>query len=189
MNKTVKMKENDATENNVTETDFTEEETMDQIRANEDSLLESLLAAADYVANEEATIEIVRGGKLYFSFTIHPLSEDTMFKIRKLHTTYEKNRRTGIKAPGEVDVAKFRCSMIYNATADKDRAAIWDNKGLQEALRRKGYHIINALDVIEAVLLQGEKDRIIEAIENLSGYGDDEDGKGDEEKRVETAKN
>lgn len=189
MNKTVKMKENDVTENNVIEEDFTEEETMDQIRANEDSLLEGLLAAADYAANEEATIEIIRGGKLYFSFTIHPLSEETLYKIRKLHTTYEKNRRTGLKAPGEVDVAKFRCSMIYNATVDKDKAAIWDNKNLQEALKRKGYHIINALDVIEAVLLQGEKEKIMEVIDRLCGYGDDEDGKGDEEKRVETAKN
>lgn len=189
MNKTVKMKENDVAENNVIEKDFTEEETMDQIRANEDSLLESLLAAADDAANAEATIEIIRGGKLYFSFTINPLSEDKLYQIRKLHTAYEKNKRTGIKVPGEVDVAKFRCSMIYNATADKDRAAIWENKNLQEALKRKGYHIINALDVIEAVLLQGEKDRIIEAIDNLSGYGDDEDGKSNEEKRVETAKN
>lgn len=183
-NRTVKMKEND-----VTVKDFTEEETMDQIWANEDSLLESLLAAADYAANEEAAIEIIRGGKLFFCFTIHPLSEETLFKIRKKYTKYEKNRRTGLKVQEEVDTAKFRSSLIYNSTIDRDKDAIWDNKDLQEGLRQKGFHIINALDVIEAVLLQGEKDRIIKVIDQLSGYGDDEDDMGDEEKRVETAKN
>lgn len=182
--KTVKM-----TGENFTEEDFTEEETMQQIRENEDSLLESLLAAADYATNEERIIEIIRGGKSFFSFTIHPISEDTIQQIRKKYTNYAKNRRTGTRVADELDVAKFRCSMIYNSTIDKDKEKIWDNKELQESLRRKGYRIINALDVIEAVLLPGEKDKIMEAIDCLSGYGEDEDDMGDEDKRIETAKN
>lgn len=182
--KTVKM-----TGENIKEEDFTEEETMQQIRENEDSLLESLLAAADYAANEEMIFEIRRGGKFFFAFTIHPISEDTIQQIRKKYTNYAKNRRTGTRVADELDVAKFRCSVIYNSTIDKDKEKIWDNKELQESLRRKGYHIINALDVIETVLLPGEKDKIMEAIDRLGGYGDDEDDMSDEEKQIETAKN
>lgn len=175
----------------VKEKDFTEEETRQQIRENENDLLESLFAAADYAANEELTFEIKRGGKFFFSFTVTPLSEETMFKLRRKYTNYAKNRRTGIKVADDLDIAKYRCSVIYNSTVAKDKEKIWDNKELQEGLKRKGYHIINALDVVEALLLPGEKEKIMEALDRLGGYMDDEDEDfmSDEEKRIETAKN
>lgn len=175
----------------VIEKDFTAEETRQQIRENENSLLEGLLAAADYAANEEMTFEIKRGGKFFFSFTVTPLSEETINNIRKKYTKVTKNRRAGIKVADELNVPKFRCSIIYNSTIDKDKAAIWDNKDLWRGLEQKGYTIVNALDVIEALLLPGEKDRIMEAIDRLGGYADDDDEEiiGDEDKRIKTAKN
>ena len=43
-------------------------------------------------------------------------------------------------------------------------------------------HIINALDVIDAVLLPGEKENVLTVLDELSGYDT-------EEAKVETAKN
>lgn len=173
----------------IEEKEFTEEETKQHMLQNENDLLAGLLAAADYAANEEMTFDISRGGRHYFSFTVHPLSEDTMYKIRRKYTKYTKNKRAGIKVAEELDVAKFRCSVIYNSTIDSDKAKIWDNKALWSGLRDKGFNIITALDVIEALLLPGEKDRIMEQLDKLGGYDDDEDDSDLENKRIETAKN
>lgn len=57
--------------------------------------------------------------------------------------------------------------MIYTATIDEDRAKTWDNKKAQEA-----FNVLQGVDVIDAVLLSGEKDRIIEVINEISGYDD-----------------
>ena len=46
----------------------------------------------------------------------------------------------------------------------------------------KGICIINALDVIDAVLLPGEKDRIMDIIDDVNGFNN-------EELKAETAKN
>ena len=70
---------------------------------------------------------------------------------------------------------EFRIRPIYTATVDEDRAKTWDNKQAQEAL-----NILQGVDMVDAVLLSGEKDRIIDRINEISGYDDDQD---------ETAKN
>ena len=72
-------------------------------------------------------------------------------------------------------MAKMRSWLIYTATVDEDRAKTWDNKQAQEAL-----NILQGVDMVDAVLLSGEKDRIIDRINEISGYDDDQD---------ETAKN
>lgn len=175
------------------ERDFDEEETKQQLLERETDLLEGLLAAADYAMNEELTLDISRNGKTYFSFTVHPLSEDEIMQIRKKYTKKVKNRRTGIRVSDELDVAKFRCSLIYNSTIDGDKEKIWNNKELWEGLRKQGHVVVNALDVVEALLLPGEKERIIQELDALGGYesGEDEDGGeiSPEEKKIETAKN
>lgn len=168
-------------ENKIVEKDFTEEETKQHILQNEDSILQGMLAAADYASNEEMTLNIVRNGKHYFSFSIHPLSEDMMHQIRKKYTKYVKNRKAGINVAEELDVAKFRSSVIYNSTIESDKEKLWDNKRIWEGLRKQGKSVVNALDVIESVLLQGEKERIMTAIDQLCGYNEDE--------QIETAKN
>lgn len=169
-------------ENKVVEKDFTEEETIEQMRDSEESILEGLLAASDYVSGEEMEINVIRKGKTYFSFTIRPLSEEETADIRKKYTSYTRNRRTGVKVAEELDVAKFRSSIIYNSTIPEDREKIWNNKKLQEELRKRGKHIINALDVIDALLLPGEKSDIMDKIDELGGYNA-------EDAKVETAKN
>lgn len=173
--------------NKVLEKDYTAEETEQHILENENTLLDGLLAAAEYASNETRTIQIIRDGRHYFSFDIHPLPEDRIFEIRKKYTTYTKNRRAGIKVGEELDVSKFRSSMIYNSTVSEDQERIWGNKQLWEGLRKQGKHIVNALDVIDALLLPGEKDRIIDELDQLGGYG----GDGPEEmaEKIESAKN
>lgn len=159
-----------------TEIDMTEAE------ADEVDYLAGLLNAAEDAEDETKKIEIVRNGKTYFAFSIHSLPDETLYEIRKKYTKYVKNKRTGTKVAEGVDNAKLRSSMIYNATIAEDQEKLWDNKQVQEALRRRGKHIINALDVIDAVLLPGEKENVLTVLDELSGYDT-------EEAKVETAKN
>ena len=63
-----------------------------------------------------------------------------------------------------------------------DKAKLWDNPAVKKGLEAKGICIINALDVIDAVLLPGEKDRIMDIIDDVNGFNN-------EELKAETAKN
>ena len=163
------------------EDDMTEEERKEELLENEKPLLERLLAAADYASNEELTIEIRRPDgnnpkKMvkYFSFKVHPLSEDQLHQIRKKYTKYVRNRRGGgAKVAEEVDLAKYKSSVIYNSTVESDKEKIWDNKALWQGLQKQGHHIVNALDVIESILLPGEKEKIMDALDKLGGYDED----------------
>lgn len=171
---------------NVTEIDMTEEEAdevlADDMRENEVDYLAGLLDAAKDAEEDIKKIEIIRNGKLYFAFSIHALNEETLYEIRKKYTKYTKNRRTGIKVADGMETAKFRSSLIYNSTIPEDQEKLWDNKDIQKSLSKMGKHIINALDVIDAVLLPGEKENILSVIDEISGYET-------EEAKVKTAKN
>lgn len=166
--------------------DMTDEEVqeaiMEDMREHEDDYLRGLLDAADDAEEEEKELSITRKGRTFFKFSIHALSDEKLHDIRKKYTIYEKNRRTGSKVASGLDTPRFRSSIIYNATVGDDGKKIWDDVTVQEGLRRKGKIIINALDVIDAVLLPGEKDLILEKIDELSGYDPDESN-------VEKAKN
>ena len=146
------------------------EEEKEFLRENESDLLNDLLAAADYIEQETKTIEIVRGGKTAFKFRVHALSEQDLTDIRKKYTKYTKSKRNGVRVPEEVDSPKSRSSIIYNSTVKEDQQKIWDNRALWNGLEAKGKTIINALDVIDALLLPGEKDRVIEILDDLNGY-------------------
>ena len=151
-------------------TSVEEEEEKEFYRENENDLLQSLLNAADYVDQEVKEIEIVRGGKTAFKFRVHALSEEMLTSIRKKYTKYTKNKRNGVKVAEEVDSPKSRSSLIYNSTVKEDQERIWDNKALWKGLEAKGKTIINALDVVECLLLPGEKDKVIELLDDLNGY-------------------
>lgn len=166
----------------IEEVELSEAETKEQILNYEGSLLDALLDAADYASGETLTIEIIRNKTRYFTFDVHPISEEDFFAIRKKYTKYKKNRKNGIKYESELDASKYRCSIIYNCSTEKSQAEIWDNKALWDALRKKGYNIVNALDVVETLLLPGEKDMVCDAIDKLCGYSE-------ENMLVEEAKN
>lgn len=154
----------DDTEN----TELTAEEAQAAARANEDDLLNGLLAAAGYKDDEDETVEIVinRKGKDLFSFHIHPLSEEDFNRCRKRCTKYVKSKtQAGIRVPEEVDTVRYRCMLIYEATTAEDRAKIWDNKKLWKAK-----DLATGIEAVDILLKAGEKNAICEKLDAISGY-------------------
>lgn len=160
-------------EENVRDEDFTEEETKTQIRANEEDFIRGLIEAADFATDETQRIEIIREGRLYFAFRIRPLGAEEYDKCKKKNTKYVRNRQLGMKLPEDTDRVKYQSALIYEATVKEDREKLWDNKKVWDALVAKGKPIARGLDVIEYTLKAGEKDKILEAIDKLSGYETD----------------
>lgn len=157
----------------VMEQEFTEEETRNQMLLSEEDMIRGLIEAADFKSDDTKRIEIARRGKVVFSFTVRPLTEDDYQRCRKQWTKKIKNKRLGIPMQGDTDIVKYRDSLIYEATIPEDRKKLWDNKQVWSALNNKGFQIMNGLDVIEYTLKAGEKDLVVEEIDSLSGFGDD----------------
>ena len=127
----------------VEEIELDAEETKNQIRIHEEDFIQGLIDAAGYVSEETQHIE---------------------------WTKYVRNKQFGMKLPEETNNVKYRASLIHTATVEADRDKLWDNKKVWEALRAKGLQIMNGLDVIEYCLKAGEKDKVLECIDALSGY-------------------
>lgn len=140
----------------------------DEIRSVEPSLLQGLLAAGDDAHAETVNINIQRNGKQYFSFHIRPLTEEEYLKASEKATSFERNKQLGIKIPTERNDALYRSILIHTATVDEDRKVLWDN---EEA--RKHFDVLSGLDVIDKVLLPGEKLAVTNKIDEVSGYGTD----------------
>lgn len=151
----------------IDEVELTEEENKGQLRAYENDILKGLLAAASYETEEEniQPIEIARNGKVLFSFRIRPLGEDEYQKCKEKHTKYVRNKQLGIKFPENTDSVKYRSALIYQATIEEDREKIWDNKEAWKAL-----NVLTGIDLIDKTLLAGEKDAVLEKLDEISGY-------------------
>lgn len=165
--------EKDHEQSQLGEFETTEEEGKALIRANEEDFIQGLLRAAEYATEETQRIESVRGGKLYFAFNIRPLSAAEYDKCRQKNTKYVRSKQFGVKVPENTNRVKYQSQVIYTATIDEDREKLWDNRKVWDALNAKTDRIMNGLDVIEIVLKAGEKDKIMEAIDALSGYDDE----------------
>ena len=154
----------------VREYETSEEETKALVRANEEDFIQGLIAAAEFPSEETQRIDIVRKGRLLFAFHIRPLSSQEYDKCKKKHTKYVRNKQLGMKLPEDTDRVKYQSAVIYEATVDEDRRKLWDNRKVWDAINAKEDRIMNGLDVIEYSLKAGEKDKVIEAIDKLSGY-------------------
>ncbi len=152
--------------------EISEEENKAFYRMNEKDILQGLLTAAKFKTDlsEAVTIKIKRGGQVVLSFRIRPLGEDEYTECRKKNTNYKRNKQTGVKIAESVDSARYRAQIIYEATVEEDRAKIWDNK---EAWRQ--LNVINGVDLVEAVLMAGEKDDILNKLDEISGFQSMED--------------
>lgn len=166
----VTLLEEHTEEANVQEIELSEEERKNQIRLQEEDWIQGLIEAANYISDDTQHIEIAREGRVYFAFDIRPLSEDEYDRCKRKHTKYVRNKQFGMKLPEETNSVKYRDALIYTATVEADRAKLWDNKKVWEILRDKGLQIMNGLDVIEYCLKAGEKDKVVECIDALSGY-------------------
>lgn len=174
-----------ATKNDVLENERTGLPSQEKIEMSEADLIEGLLAATDYEANEDLMreIKIERNKKLYFKFIVRPLSEKEMQKIRK-SATKMYNNPDGKRLPkieGDLIVDKYRSMKIYEATVEKDRELLWDNPKVKASLKARGKDILEYWEIIDAVLLPGEKLRITDVIDEISGYGNNEEEIGQEE--------
>lgn len=138
----------------------------------EEDLLSSLLAAAAFKNSEEAVTEaeIKRGGRLYFTVHLHPLSDEEIKTARKKSTTYGRNPLGGKYPPieKERDQRKFNSWLIYLATTAEDRKKIWGSPALLKEL-----DLVEPVDAVDALLLAGEKDRLVDVVTNISGFLDD----------------
>lgn len=143
--------------------------TKNDLIQHEPELLRGLLAAGDDRQAETITIEIARKGRVYFTFRLRPLSETEWDQCQEQATKYKRNRRLGgITMPERTDAARFRSLLIYTATDEGDRKALWDNKQAWQH-----FDVTNGADLIDAVLMAGEKDAVIQRLEDISGYGGD----------------
>ncbi|KFN07282.1 MULTISPECIES: phage tail assembly chaperone [Paenibacillus] len=150
----------------------------EELLENETDILRGLLEAASDTVEDRKTIEVSRKGKVLFRFRIRPLSEEEYNACRDKATKYKKNRRLGgIKMPEDTDAARYRSNLIYEATDSEDRKKVWDNKKAWEQL-----NVLSGVQLIDKVLLPGEKEAIIEQIDRLSGYDldDEEDNEAEE---------
>lgn len=150
----------------------------EKVLMSEEDLIAGLLAAADFETDEDTmkVVRIERAGKLFFEFKVHPLGEKEMQKIRKQSTKFYKNP-AGKHLPaieGDIRMDEFRSRKIYAATTDEDKAKLWDNPKVKSGLNAKGKDIIEAWEIIDAVLMGGEKYTISEIIDDISGYNNDE---------------
>ena len=156
----------------VEEIELTEDEELELLRDNEEDFIQGLIHAAGYTQTEKQKLEIIREGKLFFAFHIRPLSEEEYERCKKKNTKYVRNKRMGMKVPEETNAVRYRASLIYQATVMEDREKLWDNRKVWESLKSMGLPVMNGLDVIEYSLKAGEKDRVLEAIDSLSGYAE-----------------
>lgn len=159
-----------AEETKVEEIELDEEEQKNAIRMNEEELIQGLIDAADFQVNDVKKIEIYRDKKLAFEFHIRPLTSEEYNRCKKKWTKYVRNKQFGMKLPEETNTVKYQSAIIYTATTKEDTEKLWDNKRVWQALRDKGLQIMNGLDVIEFTLKAGEKDKILEAIDSISGF-------------------
>lgn len=129
----------------------------------EQDITAALLEAASYRANQEtATVRIKRNDKLLFTFEVRGLDEDEWAKCRRQNLS---NR--GLRTE-ELNNARFLSQVIYEATADADKERVWKNKAVWQKL-----NVASGVDLINAILLPGEKNSIVDAVIKLSGYEDD----------------
>lgn len=156
-----------------------DENKKEELLAAEDTILRDVggvLEAMETITEYEV-FKVSRGGKLLFSFRIRGLDDEERENCRDQASKKVKNRRLGgMMVPGEFNSAKFGALLVYKATHPEDREWLWDNKDL-----RKKADALAGWQVVDKVLKSGEKENVIELIEKLSGF--------DEENAEETLKN
>ena len=149
----------------------------EELARNEADIIKGLLEAADYKEddNDVQPVEIKRNGKVLFDFKIRPLGEDELMRIRKSSTPQFPNP-AGKRLPkieGDIRLGEFRSKKIYTATVEEDRKLLWDNPQVKQGLKAKGFDILESWEIIDAVLKAGEKDRLSDLIDEISGYDAD----------------
>lgn len=154
-------------ENQIEEVETTPEETVEQLKTFEGDILDAILGSASYASEEIHNMRVIRNKKIMFQFRIRPLSEEEYTAARKKNTKYVRNKNVGVKVAEETNMVRYRSQLLYMATVPEDRAKVWDNKEAWEKL-----NVASGVDLIDKVLMAGEKDAILEQLDRISGYQD-----------------
>lgn len=149
-------------------------------------LLTALLEASDYKTDEENIVEVdvVKGDKKLFTVHLHPLSDRDVKLARKKATTYMPNPNGKKLPPIEkaFDEVAFKNWVIYLATVEEDQQKIWGNPGF---MQKKGLSL--PVDSIDELLPAGKKAAMFDAVAEISGLGDDDDGEESGEEAMDEA--
>ena len=147
-----------------------EKPTQEQVLMNENDILAGILESGKEADNAEnyRKVQIKRRGKLMFEFRIRPISEEENQGCWKQATRYAPTKPGRPKVAIETNPARYRSYVIYTATVDEDRRKTWDNKTAKDA-----FNILDSIEMIDKVLLAGEKARIIDLISEISGFDDE----------------
>lgn len=126
----------------------------------ESDITAALLEMASYrLIDETQPIVIKRQGKPVLEFTVRGLDEDEWAKCRRQNLV---NR--GLRTE-EIKQARFNSQVIYEATINEDKERIWKNKEVWAKL-----NVASGIDLINQLLLPGEKNALVEIIGKLSKY-------------------
>lgn len=155
-------------------------ETAKNVEEAEYDLVASLLAAANYENDPElvTTIDLCRNGKFLFSFSIHPLGDEEVKRIRKKATTYMPNpaNRKLPKIEKDFDDGLFNSLIIYAATVEEDKKKIWGNPAIMQK-----FDLVEPHESINKLLTVGEKADISSKVVEISGLEDGKEELSEEE--------
>lgn len=144
-------------------------------------LLSGFLKAAENIKEVTKKIEVRDGDTLLFAFRVHALTADDVYAARKKASkTMPNPKNKKLKTVYDFDQKEYESYLIYLATTAEDRQRVWDNA----ALKNK-FNVMEGHELIDCVFATGFKQRVIEVIDALSGFGEDVEEQDD----VETAKN
>lgn len=148
----------------------TPEEIREELAFNEDEILKALTDKSQH--DDRVEVIEVKLGKTVFNFRIRPLSEKEWDKCRERNTKYQKNRRLGgMRLPESTNTTGYHSDLIYTATVAEDKAKLWDNKRLWSAV-----NAVTGTDMVDKLIpYAGKKQAIIDRIEAISGFNDDEE--------------
>lgn len=139
----------------------------DELLAMEEAVLKDISGVAKSIDTiiEYESFPVVRNGKKLFSFRVRSLDDEEIERCRTESTKMVKSKRLGgIAIPADFNAAKYNSMLIVAATHPEDRPFLWDNKELQA---KAG--VITPWQMVDKVLRSGEKSRVIDLIEDLSG--------------------
>lgn len=144
------------------------------------NMLEGFLKAANYKKDNNLTREykVIRNGEHLFSFHVRPISDKELRDAKKAATRFGKNPMGKNYPPIEIsfDATLGNSYLIYFATTDEDKRDIWDNKQLQQAVAQQNNVSVDmGVELIDQVLTNGDKEAVIDLIDELMGNEEDVD--------------
>lgn len=162
---------------------------MDAVTSKEEEFdyIAGFFRAAELITENTQPITIQRDGVKLFEFSVHALTGNDARVAKKKATTRIPNPMNKKLPPivKEVNEVIYQSYLIYLATTADDRKKYWDNP-----VFRDKFGVMEGYELIEKVLLPGEKAQVLDHIDTLSGYGfSDVDYEEDEDSDTETAKN